>query len=465
MNVASCKIWARKGNLKDALLYDSNPSKTKNIEYSNEILKAELTGESRLLNKEYLVSGVNCDISNIYERMKDLISSSSKKVVNVAYRAEQSFKEGEVTPRIAHEIGVKLAERLWGDNFVVQISTHCNTNHIHNHFTICSVGLDGKRFDNNGKTKWLMRQASDELCEEYGLSIITPNPKKYRYKNYGEWKAAKEGGNLNTHRGQLKHDIDEVIECSITLQEFFYNMKKLGYTVSSRGKYYTIYADDYQRPIRLSAKLGKGYSIEDIKQRIHEGGNHSKPLFQPYRRIKTIRYKSDHLPVKSFPSAIRGYIALYYRYCYMLGVFPNWHSNRPTKWIPPKLREDINKLQMVSDELNILVPNHITNSKELREYKTTLEKKESVLLSQRDELRKVQKHRNITPQEAESLKYQVADLTKTIKAVRYRKRLCDDIAANSSRRSEKLAEEIQHEVRSAKETERARNQTVKKERI
>lgn len=451
----------------DALLYDINPAKTYNPDFQNELLKSELSGESRLYNKEFLVSVVNSDPDDVYGTMKRLLEGSSKNrpIVNVAYRAEQSFKEGEVTPRIAHEIGVKLAERLWGDNFVVQISTHCNTNHIHNHFTICSVGLDGKRFDNNGKTKWLMRQASDELCEEYGLSIITPNPKKYRYKNYGEWKAAKEGGNLNTHRGQLKHDIDEVIECSITLQEFFYNMKKLGYTISSRGKYYTIYADDYQRPVRLSAKLGKGYSIEDIKQRIHEGGNHSKPLFQPYRRIKNIRYKSDHLPVKSFPSAIRGYIALYYRYCYMLGVFPSRGSNQTTKWIPPKLREDINKLQMVSDELNILVPNRITNSEELEAYKSTLEKKESVLLSQRDELRKSQKRRTITPTEADQIKYQITDLTKTIKGIRYRVRLCEDIAINSNRRSERLSEELNHEFSVSKEAQRARYQNIKKERF
>ena len=464
MTVASCKIWARKGNLKDALLYDCNPAKTKNPEYSNEILKNELSGESRLLNKEYLVSGINCDVENMYGRMRDLISSSPKEIVNVAYRAEQSFQSSEVTPRIAHEIGVKLAERLWGDNFIVQVSTHCNTDHIHNHFTICSVGLDGKRFDNNGKTKWLMRQVSDDLCEEYGLSVITPNPKKYRYKNYGEWKAAKDGGNLNTHRGQLKHDIDEVIECSITLQEFFYNMKKLGYTITSRGKYYTVYADNYQRPIRLSSKLGIGYSIEDIVQRIHESIRQAKPVFNPYRPLKTYRYKGDHLPIKSFPSAIRGYIAVYYRYCFMLGVFPRREHNQPVRWIPPKLREDINKLQMLSDELNILVPNHITNSEELQQYKSNLQNKESVLISTRDELRKEQKRRSITPKETERLKLDIAELTKTIKSIRYRIRLCDDIETNSKRRCEKLCEEYNHEIHEAKKTHKIRSQYIKKER-
>lgn len=465
--MASCKIWSRESDLMGALLYDIDPSKTLNPDYHNELLKAELSGESRLFNKEFLVSVVNSDPDDVYGTMKRLLegNSGNRPIVNVAYRAEQSFKKGEVTPRIAHEIGVKLAERLWGDNFVVQVSTHNNTGIVHNHFTICSVGLDGKRFDNNGKTKWLMREASDKLCEEYGLSIITPDPKKYRYKNYGEWKAAKEGGNLNTHRGQLKHDIDKVIDCSITEKEFFYNMKKLGYTITSRGKYYTVYADDFQRPIRLSPKLGKGYSIEDIIQRIHEGNRQAKPMFQPYVKCRAIRYRGSHLPVKSFPSAIRGYVALYYRYCYMLGVFPKREKNHPTRWIPPKLREDINKLQMVSDELNILVPNHITNSEELQQYKATLQKKESVLLSQRDELRKAQKRRTISPAEAEQFKSQITDLTKTIKGIRYRIRLCDDIAANSSRRSEKMSEELNHEFSITKEAQRAKYQNIKKERL
>ena len=465
MTVASCKIWARKDNLSGALQYDANPVKTKNPDYSNEILRAELSGEARLYNKEQLVSVINCEPDNVYDTMKRLIDTnpSNRKVVNVAYRAEQSFKEGEVTPRIAHEIGVKLAEELWGDNFVVQVSTHCNTEHIHNHFTICSVGLDGKRFNNNGKAKWLMREASDRLCREYGLSIIKPNPTNYRYKNYGEWKAAKDSGNLNTHRGQLKHDIDIVVDYSISLQEFLYNMKKLGYHIESRGKYYTVYADDYQRPIRLSKKLGQGYSIEDIIERIHEGNRKAKPIFRPYRSIKTYRYKGTYLPIKSFPTAIRGFIATYYHYCYMLGIFPRKEKTH-TRWIPPKLRGDINKLQMISDELSILVPNHITTESELINYKKQLQVREDDLLSQRKKLWNERRYIK-EPAELQKASSIINGLTKTIKDVRYKIRLCDDIKENSDRRRSVMYKQLNHEIHVSKETEKLKNQFIKKERI
>lgn len=454
-------------SLKKTTDYAENEKKTINYEYENELIIDELESDALQYHKPKLVTAINCESDNVYEVMREQlkINPRNRPLINICYTTQQSFKPGETSPHIAHEIGVKLAERLWGDNFIVEITTHVDRAHLHNHFVICAVGLDGKRFNNSHQKTYDMRIESDKLCKEYGLSIITPDPDKPHYHHYAEYKAAKEGGNLNTHRGQLKHDIDKVIDCSITEKEFFYNMKKLGYTITSRGKYYTVYADDFQRPIRLSPKLGKGYSIEDIIQRIHEGNRQAKPMFQPYVKCRAIRYRGSHLPVKSFPSAIRGYVALYYRYCYMLGVFPKREKNDPTRWIPPKLREDINKLQMVSDELNILVPNHITNSEELQQYKTTLQKKESVLLSQRDELRKSQKRRTITPTEADQIKYQITDLTKTIKGIRYRVRLCEDIAINSNRRSERLSEELNHEFSVSKEAQRARYQNIKKERF
>lgn len=93
-----------------------------------------------------------------------------------------SFVEGEVTPEQAHEIGVKLAEELWGDKFQVVVSTHINTDNIHNHFVLNSVSfLDGKRFCNTKKDYALMRKTSDKLCSEYGLSILKQEEKYDKY--------------------------------------------------------------------------------------------------------------------------------------------------------------------------------------------------------------------------------------------------------------------------------------------
>ena len=73
---------------------------------------------------------------------------------SVAFHAVQSFAEGEVTPKITHEIGVKLAEEMWGDRFQVVVTTHLNTDNIHNHFVVNSVSfVDGKKYYSNRKNR------------------------------------------------------------------------------------------------------------------------------------------------------------------------------------------------------------------------------------------------------------------------------------------------------------------------
>ena len=99
----------------------------------------------------------------------------------MAFHGYQSFEKGEVTPEVAHEIGVKLAEEMWGDRFEVVVSTHLNTKHIHNHFVLNSVSfVDGKKYYSNYENTALLRRTSDDLCDEYGLRVL----KKGQYKNY-----------------------------------------------------------------------------------------------------------------------------------------------------------------------------------------------------------------------------------------------------------------------------------------
>ena len=104
----------------------------------------------------------------------------------------QSFREGEVTAEQAHEIGVKLAEQLWGDRFQVVVATHLNTGHYHNHIMLNAIAFaDGYKFVNHKSDYQQMRKVSDDLCREYGLSVIE-HPGQSG-KHYGEWKAEQEG--------------------------------------------------------------------------------------------------------------------------------------------------------------------------------------------------------------------------------------------------------------------------------
>ena len=96
---------------------------------------------------------------------------------NVAYHAYQSFKTGEVTPVLAHKLGVELAKRMWGDEYQVLVATHFNTSTYHNHLVINSVNMwNGKKFNCNEGAYWKLRNISDELCRENGLTVIE-NPK------------------------------------------------------------------------------------------------------------------------------------------------------------------------------------------------------------------------------------------------------------------------------------------------
>jgi len=122
-----------------------------------------------------------------------------------------------VTAETAHEIGVKLAQELWGDRFEVVVATHCNTGHYHNHFVINSVSwADGRKFYNSPADYAKMREVSDRLCREYAISVIE-NPGG-RGKRYAEWQAERNG--KPTNRGSIRADIDRAILASTTERGF-----------------------------------------------------------------------------------------------------------------------------------------------------------------------------------------------------------------------------------------------------
>ena len=112
----------------------------------------------------------------------------------MAYHGYQSFAPGEATPEAAHEIGVRLAEWLWGDRYQVLVATHLDKeSHLHNHFVVNSVsswtacGITAVK-----KITYAMRRESDRLCLEYGLSVLPPDAERGRSRQYGEWRAEKE---------------------------------------------------------------------------------------------------------------------------------------------------------------------------------------------------------------------------------------------------------------------------------
>lgn len=219
--MATTSIWSVKGWLGKVVIYVENPEKTENPDFVKKQEKAEqdtqgladviayavdcektkrkvmgedtLDDENEIVMKQY-VSGINCTPSTARTEMMAVKKRYGKDEGIMAFHGYQSFAPGECTPQKAHEIGVKLAEELWGSRFQVLVATHLDkAHHLHNHFVVNSVSFtDGLRYHRTKQDYRDMREASDRLCQEYGLSVIE-HPKQGKAKHYGEWRAEQEG--------------------------------------------------------------------------------------------------------------------------------------------------------------------------------------------------------------------------------------------------------------------------------
>lgn len=147
--------------------------------------------------QRFFVSGVNCDPTTARDEMMIAKAQWNDTSEIVCYHGFQSFKAGEVTPEVAHEVGVKLAEKMWGGRFQVIVATHLNTECLHNHFVVNSVSFtDGKHYHDNKKNLRLLRRRSDELCREYAAvhffrpclrrsgGLVFPAPPAVRHGNF-----------------------------------------------------------------------------------------------------------------------------------------------------------------------------------------------------------------------------------------------------------------------------------------
>ena len=152
------------------------------------------------------VSGVNCSPSTARDEMIAVKKRFGKEDGTVAYHGYQSFAPGEATPELAHEIGLALAKKLWGEKYQVLVATHLDReNHLHNHFVVNTVSfVDGIKYHRTEQDYFDMQRESDRLCREYGLSVIE-NPQRGKSKHYGEWRAEQEG--RPTYLSLIKADV------------------------------------------------------------------------------------------------------------------------------------------------------------------------------------------------------------------------------------------------------------------
>ena len=467
-SMATTSIWRVKGWLGKVVIYVENPDKTDNpafyekqdmsdrqaqglldvIDYAVNSEKTQTADEATDVVQQF-VSGVNCHPGTAREEMLAVKRQFGKEDGTVAYHGYQSFAPGEATPELAHEIGVKLAKQLWGEKYQVIVATHLDkSNHLHNHFVVNTVSfLDGIKYHRTGQDYRKMREASDALCREYGLSVID-QPESGRSKQYGEWRAEQE--NRPTWRGMIRAEIDEVIRQSMTERQFFENLRKRGYEIKV-GADISVRPPGKPRFVRLKRNFGEDYTLENIRRRILAQQRPERPLPEPERKTYHARLHGDFKSARK----ITGFRALYFHYCYLLGIFPKNHPKR-NKRLHFLLREDLAKMDAISKEVKLLVGNHIDTAEQLSSYKEGLEARIELLTADRKSLYRKQRTVSVKSDEdaLTKVKAQIADISKELAALRREVRLCEDIAIRSGVIREKIKAIREDEQSQGKENKR-----------
>ena len=243
--MAVTKIKAIRGTLSKAIAYILNPEKT---------------------DEKLLVSSYGCASETAAREFEWTRKIAEQKGMNpvriIARHVIQSFEIGEVTPELAHEIGKQFADEILGGKYEYVLTTHIDKDHVHNHLIFNAVDfVNYHAYKSYKRIYYDMREVSDRLCKENGLSVIPPSQNKgMSYKEYTE---AKRG---TSWKQKLKQTIDRLVITAKDYDDFLRLMQEAGYEIKP-GKYISFRAEGQERFTR-SKTIGENYTEERIKERI-----------------------------------------------------------------------------------------------------------------------------------------------------------------------------------------------------
>ena len=250
--MAYCKIHPIRATVSGAINYITAPQKT---------------------DRNCLVSAYECSPETAPELFAFALSKTSRSDPNKAFHLIQSFLPGEVSPETAHEIGKALADELLAGGHSYVIATHIDKDHVHNHIIFCAAdNINHRKFYDHKKSYRRIRNISDKICEEHGLSVI--GKPQYKAKSYKEWKEEKNG---TSWKAQVRKDINSAIKSSLDYDDFIRKLKEQGYQIkgedlnASSPKYISFLPPGKERWVRgRAATLGPEYTRDRIAERITE---------------------------------------------------------------------------------------------------------------------------------------------------------------------------------------------------
>lgn len=436
--MAVTSLWRVHGEVGKVVMYVQNPDKTteggeldRQSGDAENALKAltDYVERDSATNQKRYVWGLNCSPDTAAEEMMEVKRRFGKTGGVVAYHGYQSFATGEVSPETAHEIGIKLAEELWGERYQVIVTTHLDKDsHIHNHFCVNTVSfIDGRKYHRTNDDYMDMQYVSDRLCEEYGLSIIY-HPKQ-KGQNYGEWKAENEG--KYTIRGSIRQAIDVAIAGSVNLEQFKDAMDQMGYTMDFHGKYPKIKPAEAEHFFRFKS-LGPGYDIEDIFTRIMDNNRPEYPDIPPQDDPLNV-FEGDATPIREMP--------IYRVYgCFIRAVEITMTRPEANRHMYFLLRDEHQQLERYRTEFRIAAENKLETDVDLANVKMKTEERLSDETNRRKDLRNALKRaeRAGNEQEAYSLRNDIAASSRRIKDLRDELEACYRIGERSGILREKL---------------------------
>ena len=417
--MATTKIWDVRAHVSKLLAYVANKNKTtmelenKNFDES-EKLAAEILGLSYdhfATEEKKFVSGINCTTENAKEIMLSLLEDTDSSDIQ-AYHGYQSFKPTEVTPDVAHALGVQLANELWGEDFPVIVATHIDKGHVHNHFCLSATGFSGKRYHDCKASYKLMRDTSDRLYREYGLSVIE-KPKHQGAKHIAEVHAKQQG--IPTIRDQIRADIDSVVKYEVTLKSFYKRMQLLGYRFEYRGQYLRIKPYGYNKFFRMD-KLGAEYTEDELKARMaynwRNGLLRALPIYKPTMQEKP-----------------KGLYALYLHYCYLLGAVQKTVPQDPEVYAA--IREDVRRARIYNEHAKFLGKYNLNTGEDLQRHEQMVDAQISALCKERQVLRNKLRWMKDT-EKTQPIREEIYAISAKIKPLRKEMKMCKDIYERST---------------------------------
>lgn len=406
----------------------NNNGETYGVEYHHGSRLYEENAEQLLKeNKEYkkfsLISGVNCNPDTAIEEFK-IIKEMFKSPIygnRVAYHGEQSFKGYEIDPITCHRLGVELAEKMWGDEYQVVVTTHMDTGNIHNHFAINPISIiDGKKYRNSKADIKRFRNLNDIICLENNLSVLDYDNTIKREESFNrlDWlnNTSKNVVKRTSQRTKIREDIDFAISQSFNFSEWQNLMLEMGYTFKFSGKYHSLKPSFSDNNFRFY-KLGARYSEAEIIRRIEMN-------YLEYKEPRNTRLKSK--PFKEFiykKPKLSPLQKRYFRLMYKLGIINTQKRHRLSKadFIALKNLRDIQKENLY------FIRNGIKTESEVLAHEKKLKGEIDTLSSERKAL--YNKKANILfknlnePKQLAMLDEKIADINIKLKSIRQRRNI------------------------------------------